>query len=62
MPVHPVKGGGYQWGNHGKVYHGPQAKAKASAQGRAAHANGYREHGSGGKHHTHPSKMHKVGR
>ena len=42
MPVHPVKGGGYQWGDHGKVYRGPGAAAKAGAQGRAAYANGYR--------------------
>ena len=41
-PVHSVAGGGQQWGNHGKVYHGPGAKAKAAAQGRAAYANGYR--------------------
>lgn len=41
MPVHP-KDGGYQWGNQGKVYHGPGAAAKAAAQGRAAYANGYR--------------------
>jgi hypothetical protein len=42
MPVHPVKGGGYQWGGHGKVYHGAGAAKKAAAQGRAAYANGYR--------------------
>lgn len=42
MPVHPVKGGGYQWGNRGKVYTGADAAAKAAAQGRAAYANGYR--------------------
>lgn len=41
-PVHAVSGGGYQWGNHGKVYHGKNAKAKATAQGRAAYAHGYR--------------------
>lgn len=42
MPVHSVAGGGEQWGRHGKVYHGPDAKQKAQAQGRAAYANGYR--------------------
>ena len=42
MPVHPVAGGGQQWGGKGKVYHGPDAAAKAAAQGRAAYANGYR--------------------
>lgn len=41
MPVHK-QGSGYQWGNHGKVYTGKNAKAKAAAQGRAAYANGYR--------------------
>ena len=40
-PVHAA-GGGYQWGGHGKVYKGPGAKAKATAQGRAAYANGYK--------------------
>lgn len=45
MPVHPVKGGGYQWGSHGKVYRGKNAKKKAAAQGRAAYANGYRGKG-----------------
>lgn len=44
MPVHAVPGkpGCYQWGGHGKVYCGPDAKKKAAAQGRAAYANGYR--------------------
>ena len=41
MPVHKVKGG-WQWGNHGKVY---RSKAKAAAQGRAAYAHGYRGKG-----------------
>jgi predicted butyrate kinase (DUF1464 family) len=40
MPVHK-QGSGYQWGGHGKVYTGANAKAKAAAQGRAAYANGY---------------------
>jgi len=40
----PVKksGGGYKWGSKGKVYKGKDAKKKAAAQGRAAHASGYR--------------------
>lgn len=42
MPVHKTKGGGYQWGHHGKKYYGKNAKAKAARQGRAARANGYR--------------------
>ena len=49
MPVHKVmttKDGkpvaGYRWGNHGAVYTGPGARAKAAAQGRAAYANGYK--------------------
>lgn len=41
MPVHKVPGGGYQWGGHGKVYRGKNAKAKAARQGAAAYANGY---------------------
>ena len=53
MPVHlvhttrngkPIEG--YRWGNHGKIYFGPGAKAKAAAQGRAAYAAGYRPKGS----------------
>ena len=44
MPVHPVinkKGKivGYQWGSHGKVYRGKNAKAKAARQGRAIKAS-----------------------
>ena len=42
MPVHKVPGG-YQWGNHGKVY---KTKAEAERQGRAAYAHGYK---GGGK-------------
>ena len=38
MPVRKVKGG-YRWGSKGKVY---KSKAKATAQGRAAYASGYR--------------------
>ena len=52
MPVHKVGSNGYQWGNHGKVYHGPNAKEKASKQGQAAHANGFEEH----KHHVDAAK------
>lgn len=33
---------GYRWGSQGKVYTGPGAREKALAQGRAAHAAGYR--------------------
>ena len=44
MPVHAVNGG-YRWGNHGKIYKGAGAKAKAAKQGAAAHANGYRGKG-----------------
>ncbi len=40
MPVHEEEGG-YQWGHHGKVYHGPGAEKKAEEQAAAAHANGY---------------------
>lgn len=47
MPVHKVPGGGYQWGNHGKVYKGKDAKKKAARQGAAAYANGYS--GPGGR-------------
>jgi hypothetical protein len=39
MPVRKVPGG-YQWGQHGKVY---PTKQQAEAQGRAAYAAGYRE-------------------
>ena len=45
MPIHKVSGG-YEWGNHGKVYHGPDAYKKAAAQAAAAHANGYRGDGA----------------
>lgn len=41
MPVHKVPGG-WQWGNHGKVY---PTYRQAAAQGAAARANGYREKG-----------------
>ncbi len=45
MPVHKV-GDGYRWGNHGKIYKGKGARAKAEAQGRAAYANGYKSKSS----------------
>ena len=35
MPVHSTKGGGKQWGNSGKVYHGADAAEKALKQGQA---------------------------
>lgn len=41
MPVKKVGRDGYKWGDHGKVYRGPGAKARAEKQGRAAYANGY---------------------
>jgi hypothetical protein len=46
MPVHKVmKNGkvGYQWGQSGTVYTGPGAQAKATRQGQAAHAAGYKQ-------------------
>ena len=48
MPTHPVAGrpGCYQWGNSGKIYCGPGAKAKADRQGRAVHATGWTEKAS----------------
>lgn len=39
MPVRKVPGG-YQWGEHGKVY---KTKQEAEKQGRAAYAAGYKE-------------------
>ena len=45
MPVHKTAKGGkiaYQWGSKGKKYVGKGAKAKATKQGRAAFASGYR--------------------
>ena len=46
MPVRRVMGPGgkvgYRWGDTGKIYTGPDAKAKAAAQGRAAYRSGYR--------------------
>ena len=42
MPVHKTKGGGYKWGASGKTYYGKNAKKKATAQGKAAFANGYK--------------------
>lgn len=49
MPVHRVRTTrngkpvvGYKWGKHGKTYTGVGAKARATAQGRAAYAAGYK--------------------
>lgn len=42
MPIEKVKGGGVRWGDHGKVYKGKGAAAKAAKQAAAAHANGYK--------------------
>ena len=45
MPVKPCRKNGkpgYKWGDRGKCYTGRGAKARASKQGRAAYANGYR--------------------
>ncbi|WP_155763548.1 hypothetical protein [Pantoea agglomerans] len=42
MPIHKTKGGGVQWGQHGKVYHGKGAMRKALKQAQAAYANGYK--------------------
>ena len=46
MPVMRVMGPGnkvgYRWGTTGKIYTGPDAQAKAAAQGRAAYRSGYR--------------------
>ena len=33
---------GYKWGKSGKCYTGPQAKIKATKQGRAVRASGYK--------------------
>ena len=38
MPVRKVQGG-WQWGNHGKIY---PTREQAERQGRAAIANGYK--------------------
>lgn len=38
MPVKRVPGGGYRWGDKGKVYTGKGAAAKAARQGRAIKA------------------------
>jgi len=46
MPVHKVKTAsgqtGYRWGSSGKVYTGAQAQARATRQGQAAYASGYK--------------------
>ena len=46
MPVHKVmsKGKtGYKWGKSGKTYFGPNAEQRATAQGRAIYASGYKK-------------------
>jgi hypothetical protein len=43
MPVQKVNGGGYRWGDSGKVYKGKGAKEKAEKQGKAAFSSGYKE-------------------
>lgn len=47
MPVVKVQGPGgkvgYRWGSSGKVYTGPDAKERASRQGQAAYAAGYKK-------------------
>lgn len=56
MPVHKVTRNGktgYQWGHHGKVYYGPGAEKKASKQGQAAYAAGYRSKTHVGTKHGH---------
>ena len=46
MPVRKLKGGGYRWGNTGKVY---KTKAEAERQGRAIYASGYKPKQKGKK-------------
>ena len=45
LPVKSVGKGCYKWGNSGKKYCGKGAKAKATKQGKAAYANGYKGKG-----------------
>lgn len=46
MPIRRVLGPGgkvgYQWGQHGKIYTGPDARERAARQARAAYRSGYR--------------------
>ena len=45
MPVHKATRNGksgYQWGTTGKVYTGKNDQARATRQGQAAYASGYR--------------------
>jgi hypothetical protein len=48
MPTHVTKRKGHvisaQWGKHGKVYKGSNAKSKADRQGRAILANMHKNH------------------
>lgn len=49
MPIHRCKRNGkygYQWGNSGKCYIGPGARAKAAKQAAAIRASGYQENTS----------------
>ena len=43
MPVKRTKGGGYQYGDSGKIYYGKGAKARAERQGRAIQASKQRK-------------------
>lgn len=43
MPVKQTKKGCYKYGNSGKEYCGKNAKAKATKQGAAIKASGYKE-------------------
>jgi hypothetical protein len=48
MPVHKTTLKGkpaYQWGEHGTKYTGSDAKEKATKQGQAAYAHGYKGKG-----------------
>ncbi len=42
MPVHKVGKSGYRWGSHGKIYRGKGARKKATKQGRAVRASGWK--------------------
>ena len=42
MPIKKVGKNSYKWGDHGKVYSGKNAHAKAVKQMKAAYANGYK--------------------
>lgn len=42
MPIHKTKSGGYKWGKSGKTYYGKGAKKKATKQGKAIRASGWK--------------------